>query len=67
MRTRRTLPATQRLAPIDRTVLFTAKVAALLVYLAALELVAVPIFALFSAGVPMVMDTCPAIEWRRAG
>jgi heme exporter protein B len=36
-----------RLAPIDRTVLFTAKVAALIVYLAALELVAVPIFAFF--------------------
>ena len=36
-----------RLAPIDRTVLFAAKVAALIVYLLALELVAVPIFALF--------------------
>jgi heme exporter protein B len=36
-----------RLAPIDRSVLFTAKVAALIVYLAALELIAVPIFALF--------------------
>ena len=36
-----------RLAPIDRSVLFTAKVAALFVYLAALELIAVPIFALF--------------------
>jgi heme exporter protein B len=36
-----------RLAPIDRSVLFGAKVAALLVYLVALELVAVPIFAIF--------------------
>src|ERR687891_716853 len=36
-----------RLAPIDRSVLFAAKVASLLVYLATLELVAVPIFAVF--------------------
>lgn len=36
-----------RLAPIDRTALFAAKAAALLVYLVALQLVAVPIFALF--------------------
>ena len=36
-----------RLAPIDRSVLFAAKVAALLVYLLALELIAVPVFALF--------------------
>jgi heme exporter protein B len=36
-----------RLAPIDRSVLFTAKVAALVIYLMALELIAVPIFALF--------------------
>lgn len=36
-----------RLAPIDRSVLFAAKVAALMVYLLALELVAVPIFAFF--------------------
>lgn len=36
-----------RLAPIDRSVLFTAKVTALIVYLAVLELIAVPIFALF--------------------
>jgi heme exporter protein B len=39
-----------RLAPIDRSVLFTAKVTALVVYLAALELVAVPIFAFFFLG-----------------
>ena len=36
-----------RLAPIDRTVLFAAKASALVIYLIALELVAVPIFALF--------------------
>ena len=36
-----------RLAPIDRSVLFGAKAAALIVYLVALELVAVPIFAIF--------------------
>jgi heme exporter protein B len=36
-----------RLAPVDRTVLFVAKAAALLVFLAALELIAVPVFALF--------------------
>jgi heme exporter protein B len=36
-----------RLAPIDRSVLFAAKSTALVIYLAALELVAVPIFAIF--------------------
>src|SRR5215204_5529895 len=36
-----------RLAPVDRTVLFAAKASALVVYLVVLELVAVPIFALF--------------------
>jgi heme exporter protein B len=36
-----------RLAPIDRTSLLAAKSAALLVYLLALELVTVPVFALF--------------------
>ncbi|MGH2957526.1 MAG: heme exporter protein CcmB [Solirubrobacterales bacterium] len=36
-----------RLAPVDRNVLFAAKGTALIVYLVALELVAVPIFALF--------------------
>jgi len=39
-----------RLAPIDRTALFAAKAAALLVYLLVLELVVVPIFALFFLG-----------------
>lgn len=45
-----------RLAPVDATALYLAKVAALLIYLVALELVAVPIFALFfldgAAGLP---------------
>ena len=36
-----------RLAPVDRTALFAAKAASLWIYLAALELVAVPLFALF--------------------
>ena len=36
-----------RLAPIDRSVLFAAKAAALVIYLLALEAIAVPIFGLF--------------------
>ena len=36
-----------RLAPIDRTALFAAKAAALIVYLVVLELITVPVFALF--------------------
>ena len=36
-----------RLAPVDRTVLFAAKASALVIYLIVLELIAVPIFALF--------------------
>jgi len=36
-----------RLAPIDRSVLFAAKATALFVYLAVLELVVVPVFAVF--------------------
>jgi heme exporter protein B len=39
-----------RLAPVDRTVLFGAKAAALLIYLLVLELITVPIFALFFLG-----------------
>ena len=39
-----------RLAPIDRSALFAAKATALLVYLLALELVTVPIFAFFFLG-----------------
>jgi heme exporter protein B len=45
-----------RLSPIDRTILFAAKASALLIYLVVLELVVVPIFALFflesAAGLP---------------
>ncbi len=36
-----------RLAPIDRTALFAAKAVALVVYLAILELIVVPVFAIF--------------------
>jgi heme exporter protein B len=36
-----------RLAPIDRTALFAAKAAALLIYLVVLELIVVPVFAIF--------------------
>lgn len=36
-----------RLAPVERTVLFAAKCSALFIYLCLLELVAVPVFALF--------------------
>jgi heme exporter protein B len=36
-----------RLAPIDRTALFAAKAAALVAYLAILELIVVPVFAIF--------------------
>ncbi|HXS48315.1 MAG TPA: heme exporter protein CcmB [Solirubrobacterales bacterium] len=36
-----------RLAPVDRTTVFAAKASALLVYLVALELVVVPVFAVF--------------------
>jgi heme exporter protein B len=36
-----------RLAPIDRSVLFTAKVAALMTYLIVLEAIAVPVFGIF--------------------
>jgi heme exporter protein B len=39
-----------RLAPIDRSALFAAKATALLVYLLALELVVVPVFAIFFLG-----------------
>jgi heme exporter protein B len=39
-----------RLAPIDRTALFAAKAATLVVYLLALELVVVPVFTLFFLG-----------------
>jgi heme exporter protein B len=49
-----------RLAPIDRTALFAAKATALLVYLVVLELIVVPVFAVFfldsaSALVPLAL------------
>ncbi len=48
-----------RLAPVDRTVLFTSKASALFIYLAVLELIVVPVFAVFflpdwSALLPLV-------------
>lgn len=36
-----------RLAPVDRTVLFTSKASALFIYLVVLEVIVVPVFALF--------------------
>ena len=63
-----------RLAPIDRSVLFAAKATALLVYLAVLEAIAVPVFALFffldsAAGlVPLSpSSSSPTSGWRRRG
>jgi len=52
-----------RLAPIDRSVLFGAKAAALVIYLLALELVAVPIFALFFLGSAAALG--PRSAWWR--
>lgn len=48
------------LAPVDRTALFVAKAAALFVYLVALEIVAVPAFALLLLG-PDVFDSLPEL------
>lgn len=50
-----------RLAPIDRTALFAAKVAALLVHLALLELIAVPVFALFFLSSPSALAPLVAV------
>ncbi len=49
-----------RLAPIDRTVLFTSKASALFIYLLVLEAIVVPVFALFflpdwSALIPLLL------------
>ena len=48
------------LAPVDRTALFVAKAAALFLYLAALELVAVPTFGLLLLG-PDLLDAFPEL------
>ena len=48
------------LAPVDRTALFVAKAAALFVYLVALELVAVPAFAILLLG-PSLFDPLPEL------
>jgi heme exporter protein B len=50
-----------RLAPIDRTALFAAKAAALLVYLLAVELVVVPVFALFFLGSAAALPPLAAV------
>ncbi len=44
-----------RLAPIDRSALFAAKAAALVVYLLALELIVVPVFAVFFLDSPSAL------------
>ncbi|MFN8161934.1 MAG: heme exporter protein CcmB [Solirubrobacterales bacterium] len=44
-----------RLAPIDRTVLFASKAAALIVYMLVLEAIAVPVFALFFLDSPAAL------------
>jgi heme exporter protein B len=49
------------LAPVDRTAIFLAKAAALFVYLVALELVAVPAFALLLLG-PDLLASLPALS-----
>ena len=48
------------LAPVDRTALFVAKAAALFVYLVALEIVAVPAFAILLLG-PSLFDGLPEL------
>lgn len=48
------------LAPIDRTAVYLAKLAALLLYLVALELVALPAFALLLLG-PSLLDALPEL------
>lgn len=48
------------LAPVDRTALFLAKAAALLVYLVLLELVAIPAFAVLLLG-PSLFDALPEL------
>jgi heme exporter protein B len=44
-----------RLAPVDRTVLFAAKASALVIYLSLLELVVLPVFALFFLDSPAAL------------
>lgn len=50
-----------RLAPIDRTALFAAKAAALLVYLLVLEAIVVPVFALFFLGSAAALPPLAAV------
>ncbi len=50
-----------RLAPIDRTALFAAKAAALLVYLLVLEAIVVPVFAIFFLGSAAALPPVAAV------
>src|SRR5262249_61441838 len=50
-----------RLAPIDRSVLFAAKATALFAYLLVLELIVVPIFALFFLGSAAALGPLAAV------
>jgi heme exporter protein B len=50
-----------RLAPIDRTALFAAKAATLLVYLVVLELIVVPVFAIFFLDSPAALPPLVAV------
>jgi heme exporter protein B len=50
-----------RLAPVDGTALYAAKVVALVVYLVALELIAVPLFALLFGGTTGLLALAPVL------
>ena len=50
-----------RLAPVDGTALFAAKVAVLVIYLAALEAIAVPVFAFFFGGTEGFLVLIPVL------
>jgi heme exporter protein B len=50
-----------RLAPIDGASLFAAKVAALVIYLVALELIAVPLFAILFGGTTGLLALAPVL------
>ena len=50
-----------RLAPVDGTALYAAKVAALVAYLVALELIAVPLFVIFFGGTTGLLALAPVL------
>ena len=56
-----------RLAPVDRTVLFTSKVAALFIYLAVLQLIVVPVFAVFFLPDWSALGPLVAVDPEQAG